>query len=123
MIDTQHIAKQNNYLSEELISRCPEIMEENPDYRKLLDEHFAFDRKLRIKHFKDEIRTFIRKFYVFGNNGFPECVDRYAEKVLGTEKYNCEEYKNEAYLFVPYNEEYYKGLSEYIDIALEKFNK
>ena len=39
------------------------------------------------------------------------------------EKYNCEEYKDEAYLFVPYDEEYYKGLSEYIDIAWKKFNK
>lgn len=116
-------AKENNYLSEDLTSRCPEIMEENPDYRKLLDEHYAFDRKLRIKHFKEEIRTFIREFYVFGNDGFPVCVDRYAEKVLGTEKYNCEEYKDEAYLFVPYDEEYYKGLSEYIDIAWKKFNK
>ena len=33
------------------------------------------------------------------------------------EKYNCEEYKNEAYLFVPYNEKYYQGLSKYIDEA------
>ncbi|MBQ7903106.1 MAG: DUF4299 family protein [Oscillospiraceae bacterium] len=115
-------AKENKYLSEELISRCPEILEEKPDYRKLLDEHYAFDRKLRIKHLKEKIQPFARKFYVFGDNGFPVCVDRYAEKVLGSEKYHCDEYKDEAYLFVPYDEEYYKGLSEYITKAFEEFN-
>ncbi len=116
-------AKENDYLSEELVSRCPEIMEENPDYRKLLHEHYALGRKLRIRHFKEEIKPFVLKFYVFGDNGFPGCVDKYAEKVLGTEKYNCDEYKNEAYLFVPYDEEYYKGLSEYIDKAFREYNK
>ena len=115
-------AKENDYLSEELVSNCPEITEANPDYRKLLDEHYAFDRKLRIKHLKEEIQPFARKFYVFGDNGFPVCVDRYAEKVLGSEKYHCDEYKDEAYLFVPYDEEYYKGLSEYITKAFEEFN-
>lgn len=115
-------AKENNYLSDELISLCPEILEENPDYRKLLDEHYAFDRKLRIKFFKKDIQSFVREFYVFGGDGFPVCVDRYAEKILGTEKYNCAEYKDEAYLFVPYDEEYYKGLSEYIVKAFKDFN-
>ena len=38
-------------------------------------------------------------------------------------KYHCEEYKDEAYLFVPYDEEYYQGLSKYIDKAWEKFNE
>ena len=76
---------------------------------------------MRIKHFKEEIQPFARKFYVFGDDGFPVCVDRYAEKVLGSEKYHCDEYKDEAYLFVPYDEEYYKGLSEYIVKAFEDF--
>lgn len=46
----------------------------------------------------------------------------YALEVLGKEKYNCKEYQNEAYLFVEYNEEYYQGLSKYIDEAYEKYN-
>ena len=57
------------------------------------------------------------------DEGFPHCVDMHALSVLGEEKYNCAEYKNEAYLFVPYNEEYYQGLSKYIDEAYKKFKK
>lgn len=32
------------------------------------------------------------------------------------------EIKNEAYLFVPYNEEYYQGLAMYIEEAWQEFN-
>ncbi len=115
-------AKENNYISDMLIELCPRVLDDAPDYRILIKEHFAFSCCLRIAHFKEEIRSFVRKFYTFGDNGFPACVDRYAEKVLGSEKYNCKEYKDEAYLFVPYDEEYYKGLSEYIVKAFEEFN-
>ena len=45
----------------------------------------------------------------------------YAEKVLGSERYNCAEYKNEGYLFAPYGEKYYKGLSKYITKEWKKY--
>ena len=32
-------------------------------------------------------------------------------------------YQNEAYLFVPFDEEYYLGLSKYIDEEWKKYNK
>ncbi len=118
-------AKDNNCLSEKFIRYCPDISEENIDYRDLILNHPVIDKKLRINFFTEEIRDFVRKFYVFGGpqdtEHYPHCVDLYAEKVMGTQEYNNPEYKDEAYMFVPYNEEYYKGLSEYIDIEFEKY--
>lgn len=68
---------------------------------------------------------FVRRYYDF-NNPFPDFfypgnVDDFAEEYFGTEKYNSEEFQDEAYMFVPFDEEYYKRLSKYIDRAYEVF--
>lgn len=52
---------------------------------------------------------------------YPSDVDDYAERYFGTERYNSEEFKDEAYLFVPFDEEYYKGMAKYIDRAFADF--
>lgn len=52
---------------------------------------------------------------------YPADVDDYAEHYFGTERYNSEEFKDEAYLFVPFDEEYYSGMSKYIDRAFADF--
>lgn len=52
---------------------------------------------------------------------YPSDVDDFAEHYFGTERYNCEEFKDEAYMFVPFDEEYYKGMSKYIDRAFADF--
>lgn len=52
---------------------------------------------------------------------YPADVDDYAEKFFGTERYNSEEFQDEAYLFVPYDETYYKGMEEYIEKAFNEF--
>ena len=41
---------------------------------------------------------------------YPSDVDKYAEGYFGTEKYNSEEFRDEAYMFVPFDEEYYNGM-------------
>ncbi len=118
-------AAEKNLLSAKLQEAAPDInrfaVDSNVDLRKVIATHPAFNGRLRSFHFKKEAQRFVSKFYVFGNVGYPNCVDEYAEKVLGTEKYNCAEYKNEAYLFVPYDEKYYKGLSKYIEKEWKKF--
>jgi len=118
-------AAEKNLLSEKLKEAAPGIdrfaADITVDLRKVIATHPAFNGRLRSYHFKKEAQRFVNKFYVFGNVGYPNCVDEYAEKVLGTEKYNCAEYKNEAYLFVPYDEKYYKGLSKYIEKEWKKF--
>ncbi len=68
---------------------------------------------------------FARRYYDYHNHCddcfFPADVDKCAEDYFGTEKYNCEEFQDEAYLFVPFDEEYYKRLSAYIDRAYNIF--
>lgn len=52
---------------------------------------------------------------------YPSDVDDYAERYFGTERYDSEEFQDEAYLFVPFDEEYYNGMSKYIDRAFADF--
>lgn len=52
---------------------------------------------------------------------YPSDVDDYAEHYFGTERYNSEEFQDEAYMFVPFDEEYYQGMSKYIDRAFADF--
>lgn len=118
-------AAEKDLLSDKLIQMLPDakklITDPQSDIRQLIATFPAFGGRLRSFHFKKEAQRFVNKFYAFGRVGYPNCVDEYAEKVLGSEKYNCEEYKNEAYLFVPYDEKYYKGLSKYIEKEWKKF--
>lgn len=118
-------AAENDLLSDMLREAIPDIdhivRDKESDLRKLIANHPAFRGCLRSFHFKKEARRFVSRFYVFNREGYPSCVDDYAEKVLGSEKYNCAEYKNEGYLFAPYGEKYYKGLSKYITKEWKKY--
>ena len=117
-------ANEHDLLSAELIEKCPELDKEYPDYRNIFLKSPAFSGMLRNKHFKETGKAFVNSFYNFNtDNGFPACVDKVSENYFGTEKYNCEEFQNEAYLFTPYDEDYYKNLSAFIDAEWENFNK
>lgn len=116
---------EHNLLSDKLIQELPNIQQiisdKNIDLRNVILKEIVFDGKLSISHFNVLGKDFVNKFYVFNDdNGFPSCVDKVAEEYFGTEKYNCEEFQNEAYLFVPYDEDYYAKLSKYIE---ESFNE
>lgn len=116
---------EHHMLSDYLLSEYPAlasiIEEKKIDLREVLRVTPVFASRLTLAHFNDMGQDFARKYYVFGQGGYPADVDKYAEEYFGTEKYNSEEFQDEAYLFVPYNEEYYQGLSKYIDAAFEKY--
>ena len=98
------------------------ISDNQVDLRKVMIDEHIFDGKLSISYFNDLGKEFTKSFYIFNSSeGYPSCVDRVAEEYFGTEKYNSEEFQNEAYLFVPYNEDYYKNLSKYIDKAFNEY--
>lgn len=105
----------------------PSIIEEGKeDIRVVIDSSPIFNGELCVEHFNNIGKEFVSYFYRFNMHStdyYPTCVDDFAENYFGTEKYNCEEFHDEAYLFVPYDEEYYQGLSKYIDKNWEKFNK
>lgn len=117
---------EHNLLSDYLISEypaLPSIIEDKEiDLRWVLRLIPVFSSRLTVAHFNDIGQDFARKFYVFNSkDGYPACVDKYAEEYFGTKKYNSAEFQDEAYMFVPYDEEYYQGLSKYIDTAFEKY--
>ncbi|MBQ2692021.1 MAG: DUF4299 family protein [Clostridia bacterium] len=107
----------------EALPELPEIIESRTvDLRSIICENPVFGGGLKTMHFSDEALPFVKKFYSFSNNGFPACVDAHAEAVLGSIKYHCAEYQNEAYLFVPYGEAFHEGLAAYIEKAWDEFN-
>lgn len=116
---------EHNLLSDRILSEIPEVVsivkENKIDLREFILNNPLLDGKIRKGFFNGTGGDFATSFYVFNNNGYPSCVDAFAEDYFGTEKYNCEEFQDEAYLFVPYNEDYYKGLSKYIDKAWDEF--
>lgn len=75
--------------------------------------------ELTMDMFNDEGMAFTDYYYNFYHADdepcYPSDVDNVAMDYFGEEKYNCEEFGNEAYIFVPYNEEYYKAMCGYID--------
>lgn len=98
------------------------LQDESVDVRRFMLDEVSFGGQLKENHFNEEGKEFALQFYRFNDDeGYPNCVDMFALSVLGEEKYHCEEYKNEAYLFVPYSKKYGKGLSKYIDQAWKKF--
>ena len=46
---------------------------------------------------------------------YPSDIDDYALRYFGPERYNSDEFKTEAYLFIPFDESYYNDMAEVID--------
>lgn len=117
-------AAKNDLLNDEISIILPDLKQKiannEIDIRRLIAEYEDFNGKINMRHFNDEGRIFVSRYYTFFGDGFANDVDKYAESFFGTPKDNCKEYKDEAYLFVPFDEEYYLGLSKYIDKAYEK---
>ncbi len=110
----------SEYFGEEL----DQIRDGSLDVRSFLVK--SLDGELNKELFTDEGREFSGYYYDFYSDGdypcYPSDVDSMALDFFGEERYNCEEFQDEAYLFVPYNEEYHRRMSEYIDRAYDRFN-
>lgn len=84
----------------------------------------TLDGKLLAFFFNYEGYCFSKYYYGSGEDEsvyYPCDVDRYAESYFGTERYNSEEFQDEAYLFVPFDEDYYKGMSALIEKHYAEF--
>ena len=86
----------------------------------------SLDGELNKELFTDEGKAFSGYYYDFYGGDdypcYPSDVDSMALDYFGEERYNCDEFQDEAYLFVPYGDEYYERMSAYIDKAYERFN-
>lgn len=113
---------EHNLVSHKLVSEYPSLISgiarNDIDLRNIIRFSPKFNGELCRDHFTKLGQKFADRFYTFkSNEGFPHCVDEFALEYFGEEKYSCKEYNDEAYLFLPYSEEYYNGLSKYIDDA------
>ena len=52
---------------------------------------------------------------------FPSDIDIYALEYFGSEKYHSDEFQDEAYLFIPFDEDYYQAMAEVIEERFENW--
>lgn len=118
---------EHKLLSNKLLKYLPSLEEDiknNKDLRILIRDEKVFNGALCLGHLNEIGQDFTRKYYIFNKNNtnyYPACVDDYAINYFGEDKYNSNELKNEAYLFIPYDDNYYKELSKYIDTNWNNF--
>ena len=74
--------------------------------------------------FNSEGQDFAAFYYDFSNDEYcyPCDVDNFSMEYFGEERCNSDEFKNEAYLFIPYDENYYQGMKKYIDFHYAVFS-
>ena len=56
--------------------------------------------------------------YYYGEAGspyFPSDIDNYALEYFGSEQYDSDKFQNEAYLFIPFDENYYQAMAKVIE--------
>ncbi len=120
---------EHNMLGEDFVEFFEEeiqaIRDNKNDIRKFiinsLSGEFLYDM------LNDEGADFTKYYYGFYRDSdepcYPGDVDNVALDYFGEEKYNCDEFGDEAYLFVPYNKDYYKAICGYINKAYKTFIK
>ncbi len=118
---------ENGLMAKEFHTHCKDVEKAvldktDTDMREFIMDYF--DGRLELYQFSFVGANFLSWYYSGREDDkYYYCadVDTYAEKYFGTEKYNSEEFQDEAYLFVPFDEKYYKGMSKYIKRAYKKF--
>lgn len=112
---------EHGLMSEEFSSRYGDIIQQTltggakaPLREFLMSEYKGY---LYREIFNEEGQRFAAFYYDFSNEDhcYPCSVDDFALEYFGEERYNCAEFKDEAYLFIPYDENYYNGIKKHID--------
>ena len=112
-------------------------MEHDLMSEKFLENHGDVAKQLKAAPCNTDLRTFIREelygclfsalfnpqgrafaHYYYGENDapyYPGDVDDYALRYFGPERYHSDEFQDEAYLFIPFDEEYYQAMAKVIE--------
>ena len=115
----------NNMLTDQLFEKEPRLktaLDGDGDVREALATSDKLKGMLRPSYFKKEYVQFVFDTY-YEKDIYPKKVDKYALEYFGEEKYNSAEFKNEGYLFVPYDDAYFSYMSDFLDGEWEKFSK
>ena len=110
----------NPKLYEEYPELRDKIQNNTCDLREIICSHEAFNGRISVGHFTEEGEGFADSYFRREPNGYSFDVDLNAEEYFGSH-YNDSKYKNEAYLFIPYDDNYYQNISKYIDSAWESY--
>ena len=115
---------ENGLMSEDFLEQYGEVV------RSVKDDAATVDLRLFIKEklhgslnrrlFNKEGRAFADYYYgwYYGANEhpfFPGDIDNYALEYFGPERYHSDEFKEEAYLFIPFDNEYYQQMAQLMD--------
>ncbi len=115
---------EHDLMREEFLAEYGEVAEKvkaNPasvDLREFIRDEL--DSQLVGPMFNKIGRAFASYYYGAYSNGqespfFPGDVDDYALEYFGSEKYHSEEFQDEAYLFIPFDEDYYQAMAKVIE--------
>lgn len=105
---------EHHLMGETFTRDYPEAFTDPKDLRGFIRD--KLDGKLLRSMFNDEGFDFAR--YYYGDNTqapyYPCDVDDYAFRWFGAKQYFSDEFQDEAYLFIPFDERYYEGLAKVI---------
>ena len=121
-------AIKNDLVNAEFKKKHPELLPEKidkgdyPDIRKVLLD--SYDGRLFTFILTEEGRRFCHYYYGTGEApNYRSDVDMHAASYFGLARYFSRDFKDEAYLFVPYDERYYSEMAERIDEVYAYFQE
>lgn len=111
---------EHNLMGEEFLAKYGDVVEKvkadsaSVDLREFVRDEL--DGCLFSVMFNQQGRAFAGYYYGEGDSPYyPADVDDNAFRFFGAEKYHSEEFQDEAYLFIPFDEEYYQNMAKLID--------
>lgn len=128
----EHNLMSDSFLSEyeDEVSAVRAGMGNMPDLRVLLRDDEDLGGLLITPYFNDEGAAFADWYYKDRDDEeeddihyFPCDIDDYAEGYFGTKRYYSDEFQDEAYLFVPWTEQYYQDMAAIIDKRFAAWKK
>lgn len=115
-----------NMLTDLFVENVKSLQDLSIDLRQELDTNKFLNKALLLGHFKPQYHDFILKFYDFKSTSdfrYPLCIDQVTLDFLGSKQYHNPDYKNEAYLFMDYNQENVIKIFNYCDQAYLKYQQ
>lgn len=97
-----------------------------PDLRLILRGDRDLNGSLLLTYFNGEGAAFARWYYGDGidkSHYYPCDVDAYAREYFGEERYHSAEFQDEAYLFIPWTEDYYQAMAARIEAQYRRWQQ
>ena len=118
---------EQDLMSLEFLERCWDTVEEfrsdpeGTDLRPFIRDELG--GRLFSALFDEEGEAFARAYYGDGDPCYPADVDAHALAYFGPERYHSDEFQDEAYLFVPFDEDYYQAMARVIQSRWDQWKE